>query len=125
MQLGDSNLKWAHDSAGGLLMYSPSVHRTVYPITINPTPSSQRFSPLFCLSLHSWARCLLISQLSLLKAAFAGPYFSAKTSTGTVKIELTLLVSHLPGGMWLCQPLGGKFAAAWKVSSFADPQQLV
>lgn len=107
---GDSNLKWAYDSARALLMYSLSVHRTVYPVTINPTPSSQRFNPLFCLSLHSWARCLLlISQLSLLKAAFAGPYFSAKTFTGTIKIELTLSVSHLPGGMGLCQ------APSWKV----------
>lgn len=97
-------------------MYCLSVHRTVYPITINPTPSSQRLS--FVLS-----STVFLGQMSSSPncpccwSSFHRHYFSAKNFTGAVRIELTLLVSHLPGGMWLCQ-------LRWKVCCGLDGLKL-
>lgn len=61
----------------------------------------------------------------LAESSFHRRYFSAKNFTGTVRIKLTLSLSHLPGGTWLCQLLSGKLAVASMASSFADPQKLV
>lgn len=114
----------AGDSARGLLMYSESVHRTVYPITIHPTPSPQ-FPVILTVTAFLGQMSSSYLPYLLAESSFCRPYSSAGSLTDIVKIEWTLSVSCLPGGMWLCQLLGRQFAVASMASSFADPQQLV
>lgn len=64
-------------------------------IIINPTPGSQRISPLFIyhciLEPHIF---FLSSHCPCWRSSVCMPYFSAESFTGIVKTELTLLVSN-------------------------------